>query len=174
MSASEDDETLAGRLAALEERVAALEGRGVQRVGGAAGVADGETFWALNGLKERFGDPGAVLFTGTVRLPSGEAYDWQEGRLAADLFDDDWTQAADVLSAIAHPVRLLLLREIVHGTHTTAELRDDERLGTTGQLYHHLRRLTAAGWLRATARGEYDVPGPRVVPLLAILAATRT
>ena len=176
MGASED-EALAGRVAALEERMAAIEGRGDRRVraeGGSAGVSDGETFWALNGMKERFADPGAVLFTGTVRLPSGEGYEWQEGRSAADLFDDDWTQAADTLSAIAHPVRLLLLREIVHGARSTAELRDNERLGTTGQLYHHLRRLVAAGWLRATARGEYAVPGPRVVPLLTILAATRT
>lgn len=175
-----DEAGLAGRVAALEARVAALEGHGDHGdrsapPGEAPGpAADAETFWALAGLKERVLEPGAVLFTGAVDLPSGEHYEWQEGRLAADLLGTDWTRAADALGAIAHPVRLLLLREIVHGARTTAELRDNEALGTTGQLYHHLRRLAAAGWLRATARGEYAVPGDRVVPLLAILAAIRT
>jgi hypothetical protein len=56
---------------------------------------------------------------------------------------------------------------------TVAELRAHERLGTTGQLYHHLRQLVSAGWLRTTARGQYAVPGERVVPLLVALAATR-
>jgi hypothetical protein len=70
-------------------------------------------------------------------------------------------------------VRLLLLREILQGARTTSELAAHERLGTTGQLYHHLRQLVAAGWLRTTARGQYRVPGERVVPLLTVLAAAR-
>ncbi|MFC5746179.1 ArsR/SmtB family transcription factor [Actinomadura rugatobispora] len=170
-----DREALAERLARLEERVAALEaGSPPPADGGGAEtrpVADAETFWALNGLKERTDD--AVLFTGSVTLPEGEHYEWQQGHRTADLLADDWSQAADALSALAHPVRLLLLREIMCGARTTAELAAHERLGTTGQLYHHLRQLVAAGWLRTTARGQYAVPGERVVPILTILAATR-
>ncbi len=90
-----------------------------------------------------------------------------------DLLADDWSQAAETLSALAHPVRLLLLREILQGARTTAELAAHERLGTTGQLYHHLRQLVAACWLRTTARGQYSVPGERVVPVLTVLAAAR-
>ncbi len=56
---------------------------------------------------------------------------------------------------------------------TLSELNAHERLGTTGQPYHHLRQLVAAGWLRAGGHGRYDVPGERVVPLLVILAAAR-
>jgi hypothetical protein len=44
---------------------------------------------------------------------------------------------------------------------------------TTGQLYHHLRQLVAAGWLRTSLRGRYAVPADRIVPLLALLAAAR-
>jgi hypothetical protein len=171
-----DGTGLAERLALLEERVARLERTAPPAPAegaGAEGIGDepGEVFWALRGLKERAGD--AVLFTGSVTLPDGEHYEWQQGHPAADLMADDWSQAADALTALAHPVRLMLLREILAGAHGTAELAAHERLGTTGQLYHHLRQLVAAGWLRTTARGQYAVPGERVVPILTILAATR-
>ncbi|WP_433463620.1 ArsR/SmtB family transcription factor [Spirillospora sp. CA-128828] len=163
------EETLAERVARLEERVAVLEGTAP----GAGRPAPDDTFWALNALKDRVADPGAVLFTGSVTLPGGEHYEWQQGHTAEDLLQDDWSQAAEALSALAHPVRLFLLREILHGARTTAELAAHERLGTTGQLYHHLRQLVAAGWLRTTGRGQYSVPGERVVPILTVLAAAR-
>lgn len=164
-----ESESLEERVAQLEERVARLEGPEVAD----ARPGRDDTFWALDALKERVTDPGAVLFTGSVTLPGGEHYEWQQGHPVDDLLADDWSQAAETLAALAHPVRLLLLREILHGARTTAELAAHERLGTTGQLYHHLRQLVAAGWLRTTARGRYSVPGERVVPVLTVLAAAR-
>jgi hypothetical protein len=186
------------RLAGLEERVARLEDassptRPAAPAGSPAPEADGtaqadgtrggpprrapgagdDVLWALHGLQARVGEPGAVLFTGTVALPGGAHYEWQEGRLAGDLLDADWSQSSVGLTALAHPVRLLLLREVLHGTQTAAQLSAHPRLGTSGQLYHHLRLLVSAGWLRSSARGQYDVPADRVVPLLTILAATR-
>ncbi|MGW0506905.1 ArsR/SmtB family transcription factor [Micromonospora sp. NPDC003241] len=158
------------RLAALEAQVAAL----VERPGvppepttPAAGA-----FWALDGLRQRLpaGSAGAVLYTGTVRV-AGRSYDWQYGREVDDLLAGDWAELPGILAALGHPVRLRLLREILTGRQSTAELADIEELGTTGQLHHHLRQLTAAGWLRSTARGRYAVPAERVVPLLAVLSA---
>ncbi|GAA4622985.1 helix-turn-helix domain-containing protein [Actinoallomurus vinaceus] len=167
-----EEPSLAERLARLEERVARLEegGAPVEPVGASA---EAGALWALAGLKDRMPAPGAVLFTGTVDLPTGEHYEWQEGRTTEDLIGADWTQGAAALAALAHPVRLLLLREVLLGTRTTAALGEHEQLGTSGQLYHHLRQLVAAGWLRAEGRGEYAVPGERVVPLLALLQAAR-
>jgi DNA-binding transcriptional ArsR family regulator len=179
------------RLAALEQRVARLEAAsGAEPARGQPGAAaadggsgpgpagpaaepDDDVFWALHGLQARVGPPGAVLFTGTVTLPGGGQVEWQEGRLAAELLDHDWSQAAASLSALAHPVRLLLLREVLQGITTAAQLSEHPGLGTSGQLYHHLRQLVSAGWLRSSARGQYDVPADRVVPLLTVLAATR-
>lgn len=163
------------RVAELERRMAALEG--AERRAPAVGEAD---FWALEGLKAqlaRIGDEaeggGGVLFTGAVGLPTHERYEWQFGALTEQLLEDDWSAAADSFAALGNPVRLRLLREIVGGRRTAAELAELEGLGTTGQIYHHLRQLTAAGWLHATGRGRYEVPGARVVPLLVALTAAR-
>ncbi|MDO3700929.1 helix-turn-helix domain-containing protein [Micromonospora sp. C28SCA-DRY-2] len=166
-------------MADLEERVTALEAQ-VAALVQHQPVAEpaepsGDTFWALHGLKRLVpaDGSGAVLYTGTVRL-AGQHHDWQYGLPVDAVLDADWTELAGALTALAHPVRLRLLREILGGRHTTAALAEIEGLGTTGQLHHHLRQLTAAGWLRSTGRGQYAVPGDRVVPLLAILTAART
>ena len=154
------------RLAELERRVAALERAGTEPL---PTVGD---FWALEGLRERAPEEGGrVLFAGTVGVPDGRRYEWQETRLAGALLDDDWTGAAAALAALGHPVRMRLLREVLLGRATTAELVELDELGTSGQVYHHLRQLTAAGWLRAVSRGRWEVPAERVVPLLVTLAA---
>ncbi|MCX4508639.1 hypothetical protein OG402_17600 [Streptomyces anulatus] len=54
-----------------------------------------------------------------------------------------------------------------------AELAALDEAGTTGQIYHHLRQLTGAGWLHAAGRGRYEIPPVRVVPLLVVLTAAR-
>jgi hypothetical protein len=171
------DEPLAERVSALEERFAELLARFEPATAGgdAPKPPAGDMFWALNGLRERIGDDnsGAVLYTGTVDLPTGEHYDWQYGTAVDDLLDDDWSGWAGTLGALGHPVRLLLLRRVLGGVRTAADLATDEGLGTTGQLYHHLRQLVSSGWLRSSARGHYAVPGERVVPLLVILSGAK-
>ncbi|OKJ22870.1 ArsR family transcriptional regulator [Streptomyces sp. CB00316] len=177
------------RVAELERRLTALErqDRESPRLG------DGD-FWALDGLKQQLagvgeaGADGGVLFTGAVRLPTGESYEWQYGALAGALLTgplpegegpadecrpDDASATADSLAALGHPVRLRLLREILGGRRTAAELAALDAVGTTGQIYHHLRQLTGAGWLHTTGRGRYEVPAARVVPLLVVLTAAR-
>ncbi|MEG8276133.1 ArsR/SmtB family transcription factor [Streptomyces sp. AHA2] len=163
---------LEGRVADLERRLAALEGAG--RTGPRI---DGGDFWALDGLKEQLSEAGiadgGVLYTGSVRLPTGEEYAWQMTALTEDLLDADGTAAAESFAALGHPVRLRLLREILGGRRTAAELAELDGVGTTGQIYHHLRQLTATGWLHTTGRGRNEVPPGRVVPLLVALATVR-
>jgi hypothetical protein len=168
----------------LEDRVSALESRLAELIARfdqpdsppstdpAAPRTD--MYWALDGLRARAAEMegGAVLFTGTVDLPTGEHYDWQYGTPVEALMADDWATWAGTLGALGHPVRLLLLRRVLAGVRTAADLATDEGFGTTGQLYHHLRQLVSAGWLHS-ARGQYAVPGERVVPLLVILSGAR-
>lgn len=177
------------RLEDLERRVEALErardaaptgpaagaGAGADTEAGAeAGAAETDRFWALDGLRERTPEPaGRVLFSGVVGTPDGLRYEWQETRLVDDLLDGGWEDAAAALSALASPVRMQLLREVLRGRTSAAELVALDAFGTSGQVYHHLRQLTAAGWLRTAARGRYTVPPERVVPLLVAVAASR-
>ncbi|MFJ8539089.1 ArsR/SmtB family transcription factor [Streptomyces sp. NPDC093591] len=160
------------RVADLERRLAALEN--AQPTAPRLGEGD---FWALQGFKEQLAQlraaDGGVLFTGAVRLPTGEQYEWQHGALTEGLLDDDWTEAAESFAALGHPVRLRLLREVIGGRRTAAELAELDEVGTTGQIYHHLRQLTGAGWLHTTGRGRYEVPPGRVVPLLVALSTAR-
>lgn len=160
------------RLAELERRVAQLEAAAAIPPP-AAPVDARDTFWALATIKQSLPPGGAVLFAGAVTLPTGQRYEWQETRPAGDLVDEDWTTAASSLAALGHPVRLLLLRAVLHGAQTVADLKaiqvpDDG--GSSGQIYHHLRQLLAAGWLRPAGRARYAVPPERVIPLLAIYA----
>jgi hypothetical protein len=167
------------RLAELEQRVANLEGDPPTRPAVSTSGTRQDTFWALEGLRDRAPADrgGALLYTGFVDLPTGEHYEWQQGHPVDEVTDrhpgQDWTDTAASFAALGHPVRLQLLHAILHGTRTAAALAELEGVGTTGQIYHHLRQLTAAGWLRTTARGQYAVPPERVVPLLAVLAAAR-
>lgn len=170
---------LAARVAALEERVAQLEkpaatGSAGNTAGDTAGPPDPQPFWALEGLRRRLAESnasGAVLFTGVVNLPTGGHLVWQQGARADRLLERDWSDQSAPLAALGHPVRLTLLRHILNGEHTITELQRIADLGTSGQLYHHLKQLVATGWLHAAGRGRYEIPGGKVIPLLTVLTA---
>lgn len=155
------------RLSAVEELLRERPGRPPQETG--------DRFWVLAGLADDASalPGGAVVYAGRVRLPAGQEYAWQRTHAADDARGgaDGDAAVASALGALAHPVRLRLVREVLTGTTTTAALAALPGLGTTGQLHHHLRQLTTTGWLRTTARGTYDVPADRVVPLHVVLAA---
>lgn len=144
-----------------------------------------DTFWALRGLEQRTAslEHGAVLFTGSV-VAGGAPVQWQYARATDDLLalgDDAGSAdaAASVplattaarLAAIGSPVRLRLLLAVANGTTALTELGELDGIGTTGQIYHHVRVLTAAGWLQAAGRGRVAVPPTRLVPLLVAVAA---
>lgn len=170
-------EPLSDRVSALEQRLVEVTARlnSAAARPGSAKPAVTDAFWVLEGLRERIdaSSPGAVLYSGVVDLPTGEHYDWQYGTAVDELLDAEWTDWAGTLSALGHPTRLRLLQRVLAGTRTAADLATDEGLGTTGQLYHHLRQLVSTGWLRSSARGRYAVPGERVVPLLVILSGAK-
>lgn len=137
-----------------------------------------ETYWALNRLRREMvelgEDLGGVLLTGSVRgHPEGVPAEWQAFASVSSLLEADLPQLAESLGALGQPVRLKLLYAVLEGRATVAGLVELDGLGTTGQIYHHLRQLVAAGWLQNAGRGRYEVPPGRMVPLLTALAAAR-
>ena len=150
---------LVDRVTALEAAVASLQ----RNTSTAAG--------SLAALRAGAPAGGGVRFEGSVDLPGPSRVDWKMGHPAHGLLSADWAEIAPALAALGHPVRLHLLQAVLNGMRDTAALAETLGEGTTGQLHHHLRELTATGWLRVERRGRYIVPADRVVPLLVAVAA---
>lgn len=164
---TEQRDDLERRVAALEEAVARLTPRSVPTT--APGVAD--DLWVLHGLRER-GVEGALM-AGSLTVADLGPVAWQYALTADTLLALDWAEFASTIDALSHPARLTIVQLVLSGVRSTAALLEQEKLGTTGQLHHHLRQLVAAGWLTQVKRGEYAVPAHRVVLLIMILAAHR-
>lgn len=174
----------AERLAAIEARLAALESQhatipvSTSAINAAAKLtAADDRFWALNELNRQHlakpDDRGAVLYAGTVALPSGAQYVWQRQASTREILESDWHATTESFAALAHPVRLSILKHALGQDRSTQDFLALPDMGTTGQLFHHIKALQDAGWLRSLQRGTYGVPGERVVPLLAMLTAAR-
>jgi len=160
-------------LSDLAERVRRLEVLAARGTAGRPEAPDpgADTFWILEGLEQRVG-PRAVAYSGSLVVDGGPVR-WQLTRDTDQLVELDWTGLAPALSALGHPARLRILQLVARGKATTAaDLADTPGLGSTGQIYHHVRQLVGAGWLRATTRGRHEVPPERLVPLLVILSAS--
>lgn len=142
-----DDE----RLAALEARVAALEGRAVP-------PSD----------PDEVDGSGALGYEGDVRLHGQVA--WTIRYSPAAVLDLPAAPTAEVLAALGHPVRLALVRRLLEGPASAAELQDAGGLSSTGQVYHHLRALTGARVVEQDGRA-FRVPTTGVVPLLTMMLA---
>jgi len=171
------------RLAALEARIARLErDRAAPRGAAAPPVRDPRRYWQLEGLRARAATPsrqsggrgrpvggGRIGFAGLVDTGDGRHYEWQGEQPVASMLDQDWGAFASGFAALGHRVRLELLRALLRGTHEVGRLQRLPGLGTSGQLYHHLRQLQAAGWIRQLQRNHYVVVPDRIVAVLVML-----
>jgi DNA-binding transcriptional ArsR family regulator len=172
-----DTRDLVARVTELERRVAVLEdgrgGRTPQRP-----IVDTDKFWALARLAERTGPEfdkegvaGSLLFAGRATTPGGGDLIWQAEHPLPAVLAEGWEDAAVVLAALGNPVRLEIVRTLLLGGETIQELQEIPGLGTSGQLYHHLRDLQSAGLVTQRRRGRYGVAADKVVPALIIIAA---
>ncbi|MDL9944646.1 helix-turn-helix domain-containing protein [Gordonia sp. ABSL11-1] len=78
---------------------------------------------------------------------------------------------AAVFAALGHPVRLSVVRFLLRGAASVSELQETGEFGTSGQLYHHLKTLTAASIVTKSGRNEFVVAPTHVVPILVALLA---
>src|SRR5699024_8658583 len=109
-------------------RVAALEAH-LEQPGStppAPSEPDDDAFWALEGLRSRVDDPGAVMLTGSVQTPNGVQARWQVGTVTEEFFDSDFADRAESLSALAHPVRLRILQRLMADATTVNDLLGTE------------------------------------------------
>lgn len=150
--AKKDKDRTAELLAALEARLARLEA----------------AFAAAGGVLPEAEAPGPE---GRLRMSlRGAAGEWRHEVGLASVLAADWPGLAPRLAALGHPVRLAILRALTDGAAGTAALQQAAGAATPGQFYHHLRELTAAGWLVAERRGRYALPEGRGPAVLAAVA----
>ena len=169
----------------IAEAIARLQSRvdGLESAGGALGGAPGpslpaEPWWLLDRLARNTGPgfaseavAGSVAYGGRVRAPGAGELVWQLEHAVPDLVDADLAVVAKILGALGHPLRLEILRRLLLGARTLAELQEIPSTGTSGQLHHHLRELRTAGLVASQRRNHYAIPADRVVPILIIVAA---
>jgi DNA-binding transcriptional ArsR family regulator len=176
--------SLQQRLQALEARVQALEAASVPRQEPVTAQDPDSAFqearrrdkplWVLQGLLRRLPPgQGGVIYAGRFSDPAGGELQWQIGRPQQALLDEDWADLAPRLAALGHPSRLRLAQLLLNGMGAVADLAAQPGMGTSGQLYHHLRELEAAGWVHSPHRGSYALRPERVVALMAVLTAAR-
>lgn len=134
-------------------------------------------WWLLDHVSRRQGPEwdrdevsGAIAFGGHVRSRGTGEISWQVEHPAHAMLDAIGS-ASTVLAAMGHPVRLELLRALIRGASTLAELRELPDMGTTGRLTHHLGELRSAGLIVSARRNHYALASNRVVPVLVMVAA---
>ncbi len=168
---------LAQRLRAVERRLAALEGRpaaGAERTPRGAGTG---ALGLLRSLARQAAPPrprkersGTVAYVG-VTWRGDEEHQGAREHAIAGLLEADWAGTAGLLECLGSAPRLALIGALLAGPADRRALQAALGEASTGQLYHHLRDLQAAGLLEQRRRGEYRLADHALVPLLAVLAA---
>jgi len=74
-----------------------------------------------------------------------------------DLFAMADYKVAQILSVLGSEVRLAMLRELIKGPRTAAQLTAELKMQTTGQTYHHLKELQRAGYVSQREGGRFHI-----------------
>ncbi len=118
------------------------------------------------------GYEGSVYYSGLLQNDHSQSRWEPQERSLELLLSLSSEKSAKILAALGHKQRLDILKEVLSTPLTGLELVERLNMGTTGQLYHHLKALTGADLLSQEERGgRYVIPSNRVLPLMLLLAA---
>jgi len=124
-----------------------------------------------SGSDQPFKERSSVFYAGTVFLQGQGLRMEPQERQMAELLDIQTEKAAKIITALGHKQRLDILKTVLAEPLTGSELVERLHMGTTGQLYHHLKALLGADLLEQEPGGRYTVPKHRQLPFLLLLAA---
>lgn len=112
-----------------------------------------------------------IFYSGNVSLnEQGVRWEPQERRMQ-QLLGKNSEKVAKILSALGNKQRLDILKAVLIEPLSGSELVERLNMGTTGQLYHHLKALLGADLLIQESGGKYTIPTHRCLPFLLLLAA---
>lgn len=116
-------------------------------------------------------EDGSVFYSGQVHL-NGQNIRWEpQQRRLNQLLGMNTEKAAKILAALGNKQRLDILKAVMAEPLSGSELVERLNMGTTGQLYHHLKALLGADLLVQEQGGRYALPQHRSLPFLLLLSA---
>ena len=113
---------------------------------------------------------GTAMYAGAGPGPDGLTA-LQMVRHWEDIVAAEPAAIATTMSALGNPQRVRIVQALVDRPASTAEIAERLEEPTSGQLFHHLKDLLAAGLIFQPARGMYAVRPQHVVPLLTVISA---
>jgi DNA-binding transcriptional ArsR family regulator len=165
-------EDFANALADLRTRVDRLEAAGMRSAGSVvdAGLAE-QLRAALTREGAEVGDsgPGSVVYAGAGPSDRG-TIGWQMVRSWPELLGVNQAPLAACFAALANPVRIQIMCELIAGPLSTGELAQRLDQPSAGQLFHHLKELLGTGLIYQPERGTYRVRHAHIVPVLTALS----
>ena len=114
-------------------------------------------------------ESGTVLYAGAGTAAAGVVA-WQMDRSWTELTELEPGPIARLLAALGNAQRVQLVQALIHAPATTAELSGRLDEPSTGQLFHHLKELLAAGVVYQPHRGTYAIRQQHIVPLLTVIS----
>jgi hypothetical protein len=115
-------------------------------------------------------DESHVTYSGTGPWCGGEVR-WQIIRGWGNVLAETDGRSAALFSSLSSPSRLRIVGTLMSGQMTTSELARRLDQPSTGQLFHHLKELLAAGVIHQPVRGTYAIRAEHAVPLMAMMCA---
>lgn len=163
-------DSLKTQLHDLEQLVSQIANGNTPKASRFKAVDNNAGFIKVNNAEE---ERGGIFYSGQYR-GDNRSYRWEpQERRADQLLNLDGDKVAKVLAALGHKQRLDILRSVLKEPLSGSELVERLNMGTTGQLYHHIKALLGADLLVQEERGGlYSLPSHRALPLLLLLAAT--
>ncbi|SDC55502.1 DNA gyrase subunit B [Paenibacillus sp. UNCCL117] len=114
---------------------------------------------------------GYVYYAGQYQS-NGKLLRWEpKERQLEQLLSIGTEKISKILSALGSKPRLDIITSILIESLTGTEIVEKLGLGTTGQLYHHLKALQGADLLSQDKSGRYTLPDHRKLPFLLLLSA---
>jgi ArsR family transcriptional regulator len=176
MQQSQDRLTaLEQQVAAQEERLRALEAR-LSSAPLAASCSTGTLPFDLETLHPPHSDlpaqegsrQGMLSYSGFAQFDQ-QRYQLARQQTLPALFDMSPEPLAQVFAALANPHRILILRALCDGPRSSQSLQEVLGMSSTGQLYHHLKELLAAGLIIQHGRSGYSIDPVKLIPICVAL-----
>jgi ArsR family transcriptional regulator, arsenate/arsenite/antimonite-responsive transcriptional repressor len=111
---------------------------------------------------------GFLTYDGSIEL-GGKQLKMRSRRPATAAFSADAESVARIFGALGSPHRILMVRALCDGPKTGQQLEESAGISSTGQLYHHLKELLAAGLVTQPARSLYALRPASIIALCVAL-----